>query len=137
MTLLVGRQEEHPACKKTLTGGCWCGYLSGARCRLAYCPPMPLPLTVFCSSKIQIGFTFLVLAHLGSPGQRAIKRVYVVQIRNPATSSKPWLKNSALKNFNQNYSAANSSKISSHYISIRLQVLTAVIVQASCSFYAN
>ena len=29
---------------------------------------MPLPLTVSCFSKIQIGFTFLVLAHLGSPG---------------------------------------------------------------------
>ena len=27
---------------------------------------MPLPLTVSCCSKIQIGFTFLVLAHLGS-----------------------------------------------------------------------
>jgi len=38
---------------------------------------MPLPLTVSCSSKIQIGFTFLVLAHPGSPGQRAIKRVCV------------------------------------------------------------
>jgi len=34
---------------------------------------MPLPLTVSCSSKIQIGFTFLVLARLGSPGQRANK----------------------------------------------------------------
>ena len=31
--------------------------------------PMPLPLTVSCSSKIQIGFTFLVPAHLGSPGK--------------------------------------------------------------------
>jgi len=30
---------------------------------------MPLPLTVSCSSKIQIGFTFLVRAHLGSPGK--------------------------------------------------------------------
>ena len=38
---------------------------------------MPLPLTVSCFSKIQIGFTFLVLAHLGSPGKRAIKRVCV------------------------------------------------------------
>ena len=28
---------------------------------------MPLPLTVFCFSKIQIGFTFLVLADLGVP----------------------------------------------------------------------
>ena len=38
---------------------------------------MPLPLTVSCFSKIQIGFTFLVPAHLGNPGQRAIKRVCV------------------------------------------------------------
>ena len=39
---------------------------------------MPLPLTVSCFSKIQIGFTFLVPAHPGSPGKRAIKRVCVV-----------------------------------------------------------
>ena len=38
---------------------------------------MPLPLTVSCFSKIQIGFTFLVPAHLGSPRQRAVKRVCV------------------------------------------------------------
>ena len=38
---------------------------------------MPLPLTVSCFSKIHIGFTFLVPAHPGSPGQRAVKRVYV------------------------------------------------------------
>jgi len=38
---------------------------------------MPLPLTESCFSKIQIGFTFLVLAHLGSPGKRAVKRVCV------------------------------------------------------------
>ena len=36
-----------------------------------------MPLTVSCSSKIQIGSTFLVPAHLGSPGQRAVKRVCV------------------------------------------------------------
>jgi len=36
---------------------------------------MPLPLTVSCFSKIQIGFAFLVPAHPGSPGQRAVKRV--------------------------------------------------------------
>jgi len=36
---------------------------------------MPLPLTDSCFSKIQIGFTFLVPAHLGSPGQRAGKRL--------------------------------------------------------------
>jgi len=38
---------------------------------------MPLPLTVSCFSKIQIGFTFLVPAHLGSPGKGAVKRVCV------------------------------------------------------------
>jgi len=38
---------------------------------------MPLPLTVSCFSKLQMGFTFLVLAHPGSPGQRAVKRVCV------------------------------------------------------------
>ena len=34
--------------------GYWCGYLSGARCRLVY---GPLPLAVSCFSKIQIGFS--------------------------------------------------------------------------------
>jgi len=38
---------------------------------------MPLPLTVSCFSKIQIGFTFLVPAHLGRPRKRAVKRVCV------------------------------------------------------------
>ena len=38
---------------------------------------IPMPLTVSGFSKIQIGFTFLVLAHLGSPGQRAVKWVCV------------------------------------------------------------
>jgi len=38
---------------------------------------MPLPLTVSCCSKIQIGYTFLVPAHPGSSGQRAVKRVCV------------------------------------------------------------
>ena len=38
---------------------------------------MPRPLTVSCFSKIQTGFTLLVLAHPGSPGKRAVKRVCV------------------------------------------------------------
>ena len=41
---------------------------------------MPLPLTFSCSSKIQIGFTVLVPAHPGSPGKRAVKRVFVLII---------------------------------------------------------
>ena len=38
---------------------------------------MPLPLSVSCFTKIQTGFTFLVPAHPGSPGKRAVKRVCV------------------------------------------------------------
>jgi len=38
---------------------------------------MPLPLTVSFFSKIQFGFTFLVPAHLDSPGKRAVKQVCV------------------------------------------------------------
>jgi len=48
---------------------------------------MPLSVTVSCFSKIQIGFTFLVPAHPGRPGKRAVKRVcvcvsYTVQLAN-------------------------------------------------------
>jgi len=39
---------------------------------------MPLPLTVSCFSKIQIGFTFLVPAHLGSPGKGPLNRCVVI-----------------------------------------------------------
>jgi len=38
----------------------------------------PLSLTVSCFSKIEIGFTFLVPAHPGSPGQRAVKNECVI-----------------------------------------------------------
>ena len=67
LMLLVGRQEGHPACKKTEWRGA--GVVNcleqGANLHLAQL--MPLPLTVSCFSKIQIGSTFVVLAHLGSP----------------------------------------------------------------------
>ena len=49
---------------------------------------MPLPLTVSCSRKIQIGFTFLVPARLGSPGKRAVKRVCVYIYINKSTYQK-------------------------------------------------
>jgi len=48
---------------------------------------MPLPLTVSCSCKIQIGFTFLVPAHLGSPEQRDIKRMCVCVCASPSRIS--------------------------------------------------
>ena len=41
---------------------------------------MPLPLTVSCFSKIQIGFTFLVPADPGSSGKRAVEWVCVVAL---------------------------------------------------------
>jgi len=77
LTLLVGRQEGHPACKKTewWDAGMVICLEQGADLHMAQL--MPLLLTVSCFSKIKIGFTFLVLAHPGSPGQRAVKRVCV------------------------------------------------------------
>jgi len=48
---------------------------------------MPLPLTVSCFSKIQIGFTFLVPAYPGSPGKRAVKCVCVRLSRENLVSS--------------------------------------------------
>jgi len=77
LMLLVGRQEGHPACKKTEWWGAGV-VISLERCAdLHMAQLMPLPLTVSCFSKIQIGFTFLVLAHPGSPRQRAVKWVCV------------------------------------------------------------
>jgi len=66
--LLVGRQEGHPACKKLElwdTGMVICLERDAS---LHVAQLMPLPLTVSCFSKIQIGFTFLVPAGTGSPG---------------------------------------------------------------------
>ena len=78
LTLLVGRQERHPAGKM---GGkmvrCWRVICLEQGADLHMAQLMPLPLTVSYFSKIQIGFTFLVSAHPGSPGQRAVKRVCV------------------------------------------------------------
>ena len=67
LTLLVGWQEGHPACKK-LSGGvlAWLSVWSD----LHMAQLIPLSLTVSCFSKIQTGFTFLVPAHPGSPGEK-------------------------------------------------------------------
>ena len=74
LTLLVGWQEGHPASEWWGAGVVVC-LEQGADLHMAQL--MPLPLTVSCFSKIRIGFTFLVPAHLGSPGKRAVKRVCV------------------------------------------------------------
>jgi len=76
-TLLVGWQEGHPACKKTEWWGAGMVISLERVADLHMTQLMLLPLTVSSFSKIQIGFTFLVLAHLGSPGKRAVKRVCV------------------------------------------------------------
>jgi len=80
LTLLVGRPEGHPACKKQ-SGGVlvWLSCLErGADLHMAQL--MPLPLTVSCSSKIQIGFTFLVPAYPGYPGKEAVKWLYATYL---------------------------------------------------------
>ena len=75
--LLVGRQEGHPACKKTEWWGAGVVICLERGADLHMAQLMPLPLAVSCFSKIQIGFNFLVPAHLGSPGRRAVKWVCV------------------------------------------------------------
>jgi len=46
---------------------------------------MPLPLTVSCFIKIQIGFTFLIPADLGSPGKGLLNGYVYVIIKTKTT----------------------------------------------------
>ena len=62
LMLLVGWQEGHPACKKTEWWGAGIVICLEREADVHMAQLMPLPLTVSCFSKIQIGFTFLVLA---------------------------------------------------------------------------
>jgi len=75
--LLVGQQEGHPACKKSEWWDTGMVIRLGRGTDLRMAQLMPLPLTVFCFSKIQIAFTFLVPAHLVSLGQRVLFFVMV------------------------------------------------------------
>ena len=83
--LLVGRQEVHPACKKPEWWGAGMVICLEQGADLHMAQLMPLPLTVFCFSKIQMGFTFLVLACPGSHRQRAVKRVCVSCVAGPCS----------------------------------------------------
>jgi len=67
LMLSVGRQEGHPACKKTEWWGAGVVICLERGTDLHLAQLMPLPLAVCCFSKIQIGFSFLVPAHLGNP----------------------------------------------------------------------
>jgi len=77
LTLLVGRQEGHPVCKKTQQWGAGVVICLERGADLHMAQRMPLPLTVSCFTQIQIGVAFLVPAHPGSPGRSAVKRVCV------------------------------------------------------------
>ena len=72
---LGGRKGIWPVKNRVLESGMVICLERGADLHMAQL--IPLPLTVSCFSKIQIGFTFLVPAYPGSPGQRAVKRVCV------------------------------------------------------------
>jgi len=85
LTLLVGRQEGHLACKK-LSGEvlAWLSVWSEVQtCIMAQL--MPLPLTVSCFSKIQIGFTYLVLAHPVVPEKGPLNGCVCVCVPQPVT----------------------------------------------------
>ena len=72
LTLLVGRQEGHPACKK-LIGEVLAWLSVWSDVQTCICPADATAThCLSCFSKIQIGFTFLVQAHLGSPGKRPL-----------------------------------------------------------------
>jgi len=68
LTLLVGWQEGHLACKKQWWGAGVVVYLKQACIWPTWCHP----LTVSCFSKSQIGFTFLLPAHMCSPGKTGV-----------------------------------------------------------------
>jgi len=53
LTLLVGRQEGHPACKKRVVG-CWRVICLEQCVDLHMAQLMPLPLTVSCSNNFQV-----------------------------------------------------------------------------------
>jgi len=58
LTLLVGPQEGHPACKKLSGGGAGVVICLERGADLPMAQLMPLPLTVCCFSKIRIGLPF-------------------------------------------------------------------------------
>ena len=77
LTQLVGRQEGHPACKKTEWWGAGMVICLERGADLHVAQLMPLPLTVSGFSKIQLGFTFLVPAHPDNPGKGPLNGVCV------------------------------------------------------------
>ena len=83
---------------------------------------MPLPLTVFFFSKIQIGFTFLVPAHPGSPGQRAVKRL-CVSVINLSHVDKYTLKNKQATKTNTTFSDFTEQQGCIQKLSVAIQLI--------------
>jgi len=78
LTLLVGRQEGHPACKKCGDGGGghWLVRMEWRPAGWSVC----LPLLVFpCMTKSRS--SLLAPAHPGGPGKRAVKRLCVCVVQ--------------------------------------------------------
>jgi len=78
LTLLVGRQEWHPACKNMGDGGGghWLVRMEWRSARWPVC----LPLLIFpCTIKSRS--SLLALAHLGGPGKRAVKWLWCGVVR--------------------------------------------------------
>jgi len=70
---LVGRQEEHPACKKVMSAGAIvCLELDTNDLRIVQLTPLPP-----CFIKIQIGLTCLMTAYPGFPMETTVKWMFV------------------------------------------------------------
>jgi len=73
LILLVGPQKEHLSLYSLyLSERCWHGYLSVARCRWYGPADAPLRLIISCFIKIHNGFTYVVPAYLGCPGNETV-----------------------------------------------------------------
>jgi len=79
LTLLVGRQEEHLACKK-LTDKvlAWLSVWIEVQMTCVWSSWCHCPSSYSLASLKSIGLTFLVLAYSGCPGKAAVKRVLSV-----------------------------------------------------------
>ena len=94
LMLLVGHQEEHPACKNWVMRCCY-SFLSEARCRLFAYGPADATASqnpiISCLVEIQTGFTFLVPAYPGCPGKEAVKWVYCSSSTSSSSRVGVWM----------------------------------------------
>ena len=135
----------------TTVVGCWCGCSlcleQGADLHMAQL--IPLPLTVSCFTKIQIGFTFLVPAHLCSPGKSATERMCIfeqpvstIQIQGSAHSNKfqftifirPWFTNVTKQHFVHVLSSSKTLSVTELFL---VKCCRHKVARSSHSLYRN